>query len=151
MRKLRNNETVVDILLVEDSKADIRLTKEVFASIDLRSQIHVVTDGEAALDFIYKRGDYVDAETPDLVLLDLNIPKLDGRSVLKTVKEDVDLRRIPVIVLTTSENDEDVNAAYNFHANAYVVKPISFKAFSELIERIRRFWIDEVAFPEKLI
>lgn len=149
MRMLRDEPGSIEILLVEDSRADIRLTREVFAEINIKAAVHAVSNGEDAVDFLLKKNNYASVPTPDLVLLDLNVPKIDGRSVLKMIKEDEKMRRIPVIVLTTSRNDEDLGTAYDYYANAYVVKPISFHDFSTLIERICLFWIHEVALPEK--
>ena len=148
MRVLRD-ETGIDVLLVEDNSADVMLTKEVFNGMKRRTAVHAVTNGEDAVDFLWKRGAYRDVPSPDIILLDLNIPKIDGRAVLKMIKEDVKMRRIPVIVLTTSRSDDDLGTAYDYYANAYLVKPISFHDFTGLVERICNFWIDEVAFPEK--
>lgn len=151
MRTLRNNGHTIEILLVEDSRADIRLTKEAFEHSKLPVSVTVTTDGQEAVDYLFKQGNHGKAPAPDLILLDLNIPKIDGRSVLKMVKEDEILRRIPVIVLTTSQNDEDLVTAYDYHANAYLVKPISFHDFETLVRRICDFWIEAVALPEKAL
>ncbi len=151
MRTLQNNGESIEILLIEDSKADIRLTKEVFNQIDFNTSVHIITNGEDAVDFLFKKGEFSGAPTPDLIFLDLNIPKIDGRSVLKMIKEDEELRRIPVIVLTTSRNDEDLRTAYDYHANAYIIKPISYHEFTTLITRVCGFWCMEVALPEKTV
>ncbi len=149
MRMLCEETGGIEILLVEDSSADIRLTKEVFETIDIKTSVHAVTNGEDAVNFLWKQRGHEAAPTPDLILLDLNIPKIDGRAVLKMIKEDERMRRIPVIVLTTSRNDEDLGTAYDYYANAYVVKPISFHDFSVLVRRLCDFWFGAVALPEK--
>ncbi len=135
------------ILLVEDSPADIRLTREVFKSLEMQHSLHVVTDGEEALDFLYRRKKYTEAPLPGLILLDLHLPKLDGKTVLKQIKANARLLHIPVIVLTTSNNEDDIVQSYRLHANAYITKPISVDEFEKVIRRVRLFWIDTVAYP----
>jgi len=136
--------TDVEILLVEDNPADIRLTQEAFAVNKVYNKLHVVTDGEQALDFLHRRGFFVGAPRPDVVLLDLNIPKIHGIEVLREMKADESLRKIPVIMLTTSGNEADVEKTYSIGANAYVQKPVDFKQFIKALEAIENFWISVV-------
>lgn len=136
-----------EILLIEDSKADIRLLEEVFRDTAGSDRLHVAGDGEDALDFLYRRGRFTDAPRPDMVLLDLNLPKIDGRTVLQTIKSDPDLKTIPVVVLSTSKNEEDISMVYSRHANAYVLKPINFRKFEEVVRNILRFWIETAVYP----
>ena len=140
-------KNIFNILLIEDNKADIRLTREVFKNLGILDSLHVVSDGEAALDFLFQRGDFSVCPRPNLILLDLNIPKIDGQSVLSEVKSNSFLTDIPVIILTTSSNQEDMLQAYRLHANAYIVKPISVEDFQKIVEGIRFFWIETVAYP----
>jgi CheY-like chemotaxis protein len=139
----------IEILLVEDNPGDVRLIREALRDGKVWNNPHVVTDGEAALDFVYRRGQFSDAPRPDLVLLDLNLPKKDGREVLKEIKSDPDLRRIPVVVLTTSKEEEDVLRAYNLAANCYVSKPVEFDEFMKVIRMIEDFWLTIVALPHE--
>ncbi|MFC7166234.1 response regulator [Halospeciosus flavus] len=139
----------VDILLVEDNPGDVRLTKEAFKEAHINNNLHVVRDGEAALDFLYRRGEHADAPCPNLVLLDLNLPKVDGMEVLERVKSDSDLRRIPVVILTSSEAEEDVVESYENHSNAYLTKPIDPDDFVELVQSFEDFWLTLVELPPK--
>jgi two-component system, chemotaxis family, response regulator Rcp1 len=139
----------VEILLVEDNPGDVRLIQEALRDGKVWNNPHVVSDGEAALDYVYRRGAYADAPRPDLVLLDLNLPKKDGREVLATIKSDPDLKRIPVVVLTTSKEEEDVLRAYNLAANCYVTKPVEFEQFMKVIQMIEDFWLTIVALPRE--
>ena len=139
----------IEILLVEDNPGDVRLIKEALRDGKVWNNPHVVTDGEAALDFVYRRGPFGDAPRPDLVLLDLNLPKKDGREVLAVIKSDPDLKRIPVVVLTTSKEEEDVLRAYNLAANCYVTKPVEFDEFMKVIQAIEDFWLTIVALPQE--
>jgi len=134
-------------LLVEDNPGDVRLIQEALRDGKVWNNPHVVTDGEAALDFVYRRAPYTDAPRPDMVLLDLNLPKKDGREVLAVIKSDPDLKRIPVVVLTTSKEEEDVLRAYNLAANCYVTKPVEFDEFMKVIRAIEDFWLTIVALP----
>ncbi len=135
----------VEILLVEDNPGDVLLTQEAFAEIKCCNRIHVVTDGEQAIDYLCKRSDTV---KPDIILLDLNLPKKDGREVLEELKNDPALRRIPVVVLTSSKAEKDIVMSYNLHANCYVVKPIGLEGFSEIVGSISMFWFSIVALPD---
>ncbi|WP_353633956.1 response regulator [Halobacterium sp. NMX12-1] len=137
----------VDILLVEDNPGDVRLTREAFAEAHINNDLHDVNDGEAALDFLHQRGDHADAPRPDLMLLDLNLPKVDGLDVLEAVKSDDDLRTIPVVVLTSSEAEEDVARSYEQHTNAYLTKPIDPNEFVDVIRSFERFWLTLVELP----
>lgn len=139
----------IEILLVEDNPGDVRLIQEALRDGKVWNNPHVVTDGEAALDYVYRRGAFTDAPRPDMVLLDLNLPKKDGREVLATIKSDPDLKRIPVVILTTSKEEEDVLRAYNLAANCYVTKPVEFDQFMKVIQMIEEFWLTIVALPRE--
>ncbi|SRR6266498_1835371 len=137
----------IDILLVEDSPADILLTREAFEQNKIVNTVHVAEDGVQAMDFLHKRGAYASAPRPDLILLDLNLPRKNGREVLAEIKADPELKKIPIVVLTTSSAEEDVLKAYNLNANCYVVKPIGFDNFMEAMQSIRHFWFSVVTLP----
>ncbi len=136
----------ITVLLVEDDPGDVLMTREAFEEY-LHNRLDVVTDGAEALAYLRKEGPYADAPRPDLILLDLNLPKRDGREVLEEVKHDPELRHIPVIVLTTSQADEDVLRSYQLHANAYVTKPVDFDGFIEAIKQIDHFFVSVVQLP----
>jgi CheY-like chemotaxis protein len=138
---------VIHVLLVEDDPGDVLMTREAFESGGLVGTLHVVSDGAEALEFLRKEGEFASAPTPDLVLLDLNLPRVDGREVLASVKSDKELRRIPIVVLTTSEAEEDVLRSYALHANAYVTKPVDFERFLEVIHKIDDFFMTVVRLP----
>lgn len=144
MELLRNSKDKPRILLVEDNPGDIRLTQEAFKESTLDIQMDVVTDGEMALDFLFKRGRYGEATLPDIILLDLNLPKKNGIEVLKELKVDEKLKRIPVIVLTTSDADHDISKAYGLHANCYILKPVDFDDFARVIRLIESYWFQTV-------
>ena len=131
---------VVDVLLVEDDDGDVMLTQEAFEHHKIRNRLHVVRDGEEALQFVRREGEYVDAPRPGLILLDLNLPRRDGREVLAELKADPELGLIPVVVLTTSESEEDIVGSYRQRANAYVAKPVNFDRFIEVIRQIDAFF-----------
>lgn len=139
----------INILLVEDNPGDVRLTQEAFKEGKLRNKLNVVSDGVEALDFLYLRHPYQDAPTPDLILLDLNLPKMDGREVLEHIKADKKLRRIPVVVLTTSKAEEDILKSYNLHANCYITKPVELDEFFHIIQTIEDFWLTVVKLPSR--
>jgi len=141
------NLTVVDVLLVEDDPGDVVLIKEAFEFNKVHNALHIVSDGVEALDFLYRRNGHQDARRPDLVLLDLNLPRKDGREVLEEVKADKDLRTIPIVVLTTSEAEEDILRSYDLHANAYVTKPVDFNRFIEVVRQIDEFFVTVVKLP----
>ncbi len=137
----------IEILLVEDSPADILITREAFVEARLLNDIHVVEDGVQALEFLRRQGAFASAPRPDLILLDLNLPRKNGREVLAEIKGDESLKTIPVIVLTTSSANEDILQAYDLHANCYVVKPVGFESFLKAVQSIRNFWFSVVALP----
>lgn len=140
---------MVEILMVEDNPADIRLTKEAFKDAKVLNNMHIASDGEEAIAFLRKAGAYAGAPRPDLILLDLNLPKKDGREVLAEIKEDADLRRIPVVVLTTSDDEKDIFKAYDLHVNAYVKKPVDLNQFMKVVEAVEDFWLTVVRLPVK--
>jgi len=133
--------------LVEDSPADVELTRQALLDAKVANDISVVGDGEAAMDFVRRNGPYGDAPRPDLILLDLNLPKKDGREVLVELKDDPDLRRIPVVVLTTSSLDEDIAQAYDHYVNSYVRKPVRLEAFLQAVSSIEDYWLAVVSLP----
>jgi len=143
------NLAVVDVLLVEDDPGDVVLIQEAFEYNKVHNALHIVSDGVEALEFLYRRGRYEGAPRPDLVLLDLNLPRKDGREVLEEVKADRDLRTIPVVVLTTSEAEEDILRSYDLHANAYVTKPVDFDRFIEVVRLIDDFFVTVVKLPTR--
>jgi two-component system, chemotaxis family, response regulator Rcp1 len=142
-----NGGRPLEILLVEDNPADVRLTEEAFREGKIHNTLVVARDGVEAMDFLYRRGKYADAVRPDLILLDLNLPRKDGREVLAEIKADPDLRRIPVVVLTTSRAEMDIVRSYNLHANCYVVKPVDLDQFIGIIQSIESFWLTAVMLP----
>lgn len=139
----------IKILLVEDNDGDIRLTQEAFKESKLKCKIDVTKDGAAAMDYLNQVGDYKDKKTPDLIILDLNLPKKDGREVLNEIKADNQLKKIPVVILTTSHDEEDVCRSYGLHANAYVTKPLDFGKFMDVVKKIGDFWFTVVKLPKK--
>jgi CheY-like chemotaxis protein len=143
------NMEAINILLVEDNPGDIDLTKEAFQEGKIANHIEVVTDGEQAMSYLRKEGEYSGAVTPDIVLLDLNLPKKDGREVLKEIKNDKSLKHIPVIILTTSQADEDVSAAYDNYANCYIRKPVDMDKFIEVAQKVEDFWLSIVKLPNR--
>jgi CheY-like chemotaxis protein len=138
---------VVDVLLVEDDQGDVLMTREAFEYYKIRNTLHVVTDGEQALQFVRRTGDYADAPRPGLIMLDLNLPRRDGLEVLAELKADPELRVIPVVILTTSQAEEDILRSYSLHANAYVTKPVDFERFIDVIRQIDSFFITVVKLP----
>jgi chemotaxis family two-component system response regulator Rcp1 len=137
----------IQILLVEDSPGDVRLTQEVLRDAKIANDLHVVGDGEAAMSFLRKEGEFTDRPRPDLVLLDLNLPRKDGREVLTEMNSDPDLHRLPVIVLTTSSADEDVVRSYELSVNCYITKPIDLNEFITVVRSIENFWLSIVRLP----
>jgi two-component system response regulator len=137
----------IDVLLVEDDPGDELMTREAFEDNKIGNTLHVVRDGEEALDFLYQRGDHTDAPRPGLILLDLNLPKYDGRQVLEKVKSDPDLAHIPVVILTTSAAEEDILRSYKLHANAYVTKPVDLDQFIAAVRQIDDFFVQVVRLP----
>lgn len=149
MTSMEDDTRSIQILLVEDNPGDARLTLEAMREAKVQNKIHIVEDGVQAMQFLRREGTYADAPRPDLILLDLNLPKKDGREVLAEVKADPALRRIPVVVLTTSSADEDVLRAYDLHANCYVTKPVDLTQFMKIVSRIEEFWVRVVILPKE--
>ncbi|MFC5747636.1 response regulator [Actinomadura rugatobispora] len=139
----------IEVLLVEDDPGDELMTREAFEDNKVGNVLHVVRDGLEALDFLYRRGEYADAPRPDLILLDLNLPRYDGRQVLEQIKNDGELASIPVVVLTTSSAEEDILRSYRLHANAYVTKPVDFEQFIAAIRQIDDFFVTVVRLPPR--
>jgi CheY-like chemotaxis protein len=137
----------IDILLVEDDPGDELITREALEHNKFQSRLHVAHDGEEGLNYLYQRGGYEDVPRPDLILLDLNLPKYDGRQLLEKVKSDADLCRIPVVVLTTSSAEEDILSSYKLHANAYVTKPVDLDQFISAVQQIDEFFLQVVRLP----
>jgi CheY-like chemotaxis protein len=137
----------IDILLVEDNPGDIDLTREALEDAKVCNRLHVAEDGEQALDYVFRRGPYAHAPRPDLILLDLNLPKRDGREVLEAIRADGDLTEIPIVILTSSQADEDIARAYRLHANCYIAKPVNFVQFLKIIHAIEDFWLTVVKLP----
>jgi CheY-like chemotaxis protein len=142
-----DGKSPIEVLLVEDDPGDVLMTKEAFAEHKVRNRLTVLTDGAQALEYLRRQGEYADAVQPDLILLDLNLPKRDGREVLAEIKNDEDLHQIPVVVLTTSSADEDILRSYRLHANAYVTKPVDFDRFIAVIRQIDDFFVSVVKLP----
>jgi two-component system response regulator len=138
----------IEILLVEDDPGDELITREAFEDNKLQNRLHVAHDGEEGLNYLYQRGEFQDARRPDLILLDLNLPKYDGRQLLEKIKSDPDLSRIPVVVLTTSSAEEDIVRSYNLHANAYVTKPVDLDQFINAVRQIDEFFLQVVRLPQ---
>jgi CheY-like chemotaxis protein len=138
---------VIDVLLVEDDPGDALMTQEAFEHHKIRNSLHIVKDGVEALEFLRREGQYKDAPRPGLILLDLNLPRKDGREVLSEIKNDAELRSIPVVVLTTSEAEEDILRSYSLYANAYVTKPVDFDRFIEVVRQIDDFFVTVVKLP----
>ncbi|GAA1369609.1 response regulator [Streptomyces beijiangensis] len=138
----------VEVLLVEDDAGDELMTREAFHDNKIGNTLHVVRDGLEALDFLYRRGEHTQAVRPDLILLDLNLPKYDGRQVLERIKSDPELNHIPVVVLTTSAAEEDILRSYKLHANAYVTKPVDFDQFIRAVRQIDEFFVTVVKLPK---
>jgi CheY-like chemotaxis protein len=139
----------IEVLLVEDDPGDELITREAFADNKIRNRLHVVRDGQEAFDFLYRQGAHTGAVRPDLILLDLNLPKYDGRQVLERIKKDEELSHIPVVVLTTSSAEEDVLRSYRLHANAYVTKPVDLEQFIAAVRQIDDFFLTVVRLPPK--
>ncbi|AEB47394.1 MULTISPECIES: response regulator [Micromonospora] len=139
----------IEVLLVEDDPGDVLMTREAFEEHKLRNRLNVVSDGAEALAYLRREGQYADAVLPDLILLDLNLPRRDGREVLEEIKNDEQFRRIPVVVLTTSQADEDILRSYQLHANAYVTKPVDFERFISVVRQIDEFFVSVVKLPPR--
>ena len=146
---IRQDGTPIEVLLVEDDPGDVLMTQEAFEEHKVRNRLTVVSDGAEALNYLRREGQYADAVRPDLILLDLNLPRRDGREVLAEIKKDEELCRIPVVVLTTSQAEEDVLRSYQLHANAYVTKPVDFDSFVEVVRKIEEFFAHVVRLPSQ--
>ncbi|MET7948276.1 response regulator [Micromonospora sp. NPDC005324] len=144
-----DGKSPIEVLLVEDDPGDVLITREAFEEHKLRNRLTVVSDGAEALAYLRQEGQYADAVAPDLILLDLNLPRRDGREVLEEIKKDQDLRRIPVVVLTTSQADEDILRSYQLHANAHVTKPVDFERFIYAVRQIDEFFVSVVKLPPR--
>ena len=144
-----NVGTPVEILLVEDSPGDARLAREGLSECKIRNNLHVVDDGVKAMAFLRRQGEYAKALRPDLILLDLNLPRKDGREVLREIKEDDSLKVIPVVILTTSKAEEDIIKSYSLHANCYVTKPLGLQQFLDVVQSIEDFWFTIVRLPPR--
>ena len=139
----------INILLVEDNPADAELTRLAMEDVKLINTLHIVSDGVGAMDFLYRRGAFVDAPRPDLILLDLNLPRKDGREVLAEIKIDENLKTIPIVILTSSSAEEDILRTYKLHANAFISKPVDLDQFIRVVRSIEEFWIAIVKLPPK--
>jgi CheY-like chemotaxis protein len=139
----------IEVLLVEDSPGDVRLTQEAFRDANKSIHLHVVSDGVEAMAFLRREGTYVDKPRPDIVLLDLNLPRMDGREVLAHIKEDDSLKTIPIVILTTSDSEADIVKCYQLQANCYLSKPVQLDAFESLVKSINDFWLTKVKLPQQ--
>lgn len=149
MNSLNNMPRPAEILLVEDNEGDVLLTKAAFSEAKLQNNIEVAEDGEVALDYLHKRNGFESAVTPDLILLDLSMPKIGGLEVLEEIKATEALKRIPVVVMSSSEQERDIVMSYGLHANSYVVKPIELKTFTDIVAAVESFWFSVVVLPPK--
>jgi two-component system response regulator len=147
MKSIGTNAEPIEILLVEDSPGDVRLTREAFKDAKVHMNLHVASDGAEAMAFLRREGDYAKVPRPDLILLDLNLPKKDGREVLGEIKESPTLKSIPVVVLTTSASEADILRSYNLHANCYITKPVGLNGFLDVVKSIDDFWLTVVKLP----
>ncbi len=147
MKTVAGEGAVLQVLLVEDSPGDVRLTQEAFREVNATIKLHVAWDGVEAMAFLRHEGAYADAPRPDLILLDLNMPRMDGREVLAEIKADERLRCIPVLVLTTSKSDDDILTAYRLHASCFITKPVDLAEFFEVVRSIDNFWLSVVKLP----
>jgi two-component system response regulator len=149
MKSIGTNAEPIEILLVEDSPGDVRLTREAFKDAKVHMNLHVASDGAEAMAFLRREGDYAKVPRPDLILLDLNLPKKDGREVLGEIKESPTLKSIPVVVLTTSASEADILRSYNLHANCYITKPVGLNGFLDVVKSIDDFWLTVVKLPSE--
>jgi two-component system, chemotaxis family, response regulator Rcp1 len=149
MKTIGTDATPIEVLLVEDSPGDVRLTREAFKDAKVHINLHVASDGAEAMDFLSHKGKYSNVPRPDLILLDLNLPKKDGREVLEEIKESPVLKSIPVVILTTSASDTDILRSYRLHANCYITKPVGLEGFLEVVKSIDSFWLSVVKLPHE--
>lgn len=144
---MTQDNRAVEILLVEDNEGDMELTREAFNDAVFSNNLHIAEDGDIALDYLFKRNGYEDAVIPDIILLDLNLPSTDGKEVLEIVKSNASLKRIPIIVLTSSKADKDIFESYDLHANCYIVKPVSANKFMKVVQEVEKYWRGIVRLP----
>lgn len=149
MKLLGGEGKTIEVLLVEDSPGDVRLTREAFRDADVSIRLHVASDGVEAMAFLRRQDEHIHAPRPDLILLDLNLPRMDGREVLAQVKEDPSLKTIPTVILTTSAAEADIMKSYELQANAYLSKPVQLDAFESLVNSIKDFWLTRVKLPQR--
>jgi chemotaxis family two-component system response regulator Rcp1 len=149
MKSIGTDATAIEVLLVEDSPGDVRLTREAFKDAKVLINLHVAADGAEAMAFLNRQGEYADAPRPDLILLDLNLPRKDGREVLAEIKESPALKTIPVVILTTSASEEDILRSYQLHANCYITKPVGLDGFLTVVRSIDSFWLSVVKLPRE--
>ena len=149
MKAIAGDGMPIEVLLVEDSPGDVRLTQEAFRDANSEIQLHVACDGLEAMAYLRRSGIHLDAPRPDLILLDLNLPKMDGREVLAHIKKDAGLRAIPTVILTTSDAETDIVKSYQLHANCYLTKPVQFEAFESLVKSINEFWLIKAKLPRQ--
>jgi chemotaxis family two-component system response regulator Rcp1 len=149
MKLIGSDAEPIEVLLVEDSPGDVRLTREAFKDAKVHINLHVASDGIEAMAFLRCRGEYADVPRPDLILLDLNLPKKDGREVLEEIKETPALKSIPVVILTTSDSEEDILRSYRLHANCYITKPVGLDGFLKVVHSIDSFWLSVVQLPKE--
>jgi chemotaxis family two-component system response regulator Rcp1 len=150
MQSIGNNAAPIEVLLVEDSPGDVRLTREAFKDAKVHVNLHVAPDGTEAMAFLLREGEHSTAPRPDLILLDLNLPKKDGREVLEEIKKNDNLKTIPVVILTTSASDADILRSYMLHANCYITKPVDLQGFLTVVKSIDGFWLSVVQLPRTL-
>jgi len=149
MNHIEVESSHLEVLLVEDSPGDVRLTQEVFRDTNMDIHLNVASDGVEAMAFLRREGEHVNAPRPDLILLDLNLPKMDGRVVLANIKADANLKSIPTVILTTSESEVDIVKSYRLQANCYLSKPVQLEAFENLVKSINDFWLTKVKLPQQ--
>ena len=149
MRSIGTDASAIEVLLVEDSPGDVRLTREAFKDAKVHINLHVASDGTEAMSFLMGEGKHANAPRPDLILLDLNLPRKDGREVLAEIKEDPALKTIPVVILTTSASEEDILRSYQLHANCYITKPVDLDGFLKVVKSIDSFWLTVVKLPRE--
>jgi CheY-like chemotaxis protein len=150
VESIGTNATPIEVLLVEDSPGDVRLTREAFKDAKVHINLHVATDGANAMAFLSREGEHANAPRPDLILLDLNLPKKDGREVLQEIKESPTLKSIPVVILTTSSSEADILKSYRLHANCYITKPVGLDGFLTVVKSIDNFWLSVVKLPHEV-
>ncbi|MGA2745828.1 MAG: response regulator [Candidatus Sulfotelmatobacter sp.] len=150
MESIGTDAAPIEVLLVEDSPGDVRLTREAFKDAKVHINLHVASDGAKAMAFLMREGEYAKAPRPDLILLDLNLPKKDGREVLEDIKEHPTLKTIPVVVLTTSSSEADILRSYQLHANCYITKPVGLEGFLTVVKSIDSFWLSVVRLPREV-